>query len=159
MKCVLKVKTQDSDETVLFGERIGASLLGGEVLELSSDLGGGKTTLTKGIVKGLGSNDLVSSPTFTISNVYTGPKLTVHHYDFYRLSELGLMSQELQETMLEPHIVSIVEWAGDAHDLLPKDRLVSIQISPTADDENVRDLLIETDNESFMERLKLEINP
>lgn len=122
-------------------------------MELVSDLGGGKTTLTKGIVDGIGSSDLVSSPTFTVSNIYKADKVVIHHYDFYRLGELGLMSEELQETLDDPEAISIIEWAGEAHELLSKDRLIKIQIKPVAHDENYREIIIDSAN-SFADRLK-----
>jgi len=137
------IKTQDPDQTEQLGVAIGGLLKGGEVIELVSDLGGGKTTLTKGFAKGIGSTDLVSSPTFTISNVYKGTKLTLHHYDFYRLGEMGLMSEELAETLEDPEVVSVIEWAEEAHDMLPTGRLIRIEVSLVAADENYRDIIIE----------------
>lgn len=137
------LNSYDPDQTLEFGIRIGSLLQGGEVIELVSDLGGGKTTLTKGIVDGIGSADLVSSPTFTISNIYKGDKLTVHHYDFYRLGELGLMNEELQETLDDPTAVTIIEWAGEASSRLPKDRLIRIVINPVKADENQRTIEVE----------------
>lgn len=136
-------KTHSAKETEKLGQVIGRLLKGGEVIELSSDLGGGKTTLTKGIVSGMGSSDLVSSPTFTISNIYKAPHIEIHHYDFYRLGELGLMSDELQETLADPDSVSIIEWAGEAHDLLPKNRLIRIQFTPVKENAAHRTVTIE----------------
>lgn len=141
------IQTNSPQETAQLGEKLAGFLRGGEVLELVSDLGGGKTTFSQGIVKGLGSSDAVTSPTFTISNVYHGSTLDIHHYDFYRLGELGLMSEELQETLQDLKIVSIVEWAGEAHDILPPERLIRIEIRPTADNEQQREIIIEHDGE------------
>lgn len=150
MKHTVQFMTKSAEETMRLGDRIAHMLKGGEVLELNSDLGGGKTTFTKGVAAGLGSADQVSSPTFTISNIYEGRNLTVHHYDFYRLGELGLMSEELLETMSDPQAISIIEWAGEAHALLPKDKLIRIVIEPLADDENARRLTIQTDNDALL---------
>ena len=106
------------------GEAIGQSVSGGEVLELVGDIGAGKTTLTKGIARALGINEPVQSPTFTISRVYDSPKgLRLVHYDFYRLSEAGIMGDEIREAMDDDSVV-VVEWAGAVDDDLPKDRLV-----------------------------------
>lgn len=153
MKDLLKITTSSFDETMLLGEKLGLLLNGGEIIELSSDLGGGKTTLTKGIARGLGSNDLVSSPTFTISNVYSGSSLTIHHYDFYRLGELGLMSEELQETLNDPEAVSIIEWAGEAHKLLPTDKLIRIIIEPLATNEDARSFTFQAEQADIESRL------
>lgn len=150
-KCFM---TKNAEETMQLGIQIGKSLKGGEIIELVSDLGGGKTTITKGIAEGLGSKDLVSSPTFTISNIYRGDKLVIHHYDFYRIGELGIMSEELQETINDPEAVSIIEWAGEAHDLLPKERLVRVQLLPQREDENMRSIVITCNDEKLLGRLK-----
>ena len=75
-----------TDGMIKLGYEIGASLLGGEVLELVGDVGAGKTTFTKGLAKGIGVLETVQSPSFTISRVYEGEKLQLKHYDFYRLA-------------------------------------------------------------------------
>lgn len=96
-----------------FGNKLGAVLRGGEVIELIGDIGAGKTTLTKGIAQGLGVKDDVQSPTFTISRTYTaGNDLVLAHYDFYRLVDAGIMTMELHESVSDPHIVTVLEWAG-----------------------------------------------
>lgn len=103
------------------------------MLELVSDLGGGKTTFTRGLARGFGSSDRVASPTFTISRVYkAGPK-TMHHFDFYRLPEAGLIAEELAEVIGDQHCVTVVEWADIVQNVLPKERL-TIEITKTADD-------------------------
>ena len=105
------------------GERIGQRLKGGEVIELVSDLGGGKTTLVRGLARGVGSSDVVGSPTFTLSKVYRAPVFEVFHFDFYRLHEAGLMAHELQDLLGEPHSVVVVEWGDVVQHVLPEKRL------------------------------------
>ncbi len=118
------------------GEAIGQSVSGGEVLELVGDIGAGKTTLTKGIARALGINEPVQSPTFTISRVYDSPKgLRLAHYDFYRLSEAGIMGDEIREVMDDDSVV-VVEWAGAVDDDLPKDRLV-VKITTISEEERL----------------------
>ena len=118
------------------GEAIGQSLSGGEVLELVGDIGAGKTTLTKGIAQALGISEPVQSPTFTISRVYDSPKgLRLVHYDFYRLSEAGIMGDEIREAMDDDSVV-VVEWAGAVDDNLPKDRLV-VKITTISEEERL----------------------
>ncbi len=111
------------------------------MIVLASDLGGGKTTLVKGIAKGMGSLDKVGSPTFTLNKVYkcAGGK-TLQHFDFYRLSEPGVVAMELAEFLDDPKAVVVVEWGDIVKDELPKDRL-EIEIKPTPDDENARQLV------------------
>lgn len=121
---------------------MGRLLKGGEVIELISDLGGGKTAFVRGLAKGMGSVDQVSSPTFTISKVYTSPHLTLHHYDFYRLSEAGMVGNELDEQQDDPTRVVAVEWAEPVHALLPTDR-ARITLARDADDEQKRKITID----------------
>ena len=123
-----QIITENESDTYKLGAHIGARLIGGEILVLESDLGGGKTALARGIAEGIGSSDAVSSPTFTISHVYTGKKLTMHHYDFYRLGELGIMSEELQEVINELDSVAVIEWPEAASELLPPARTIHIKI-------------------------------
>src|SRR6185312_5854101 len=80
-----------SDNTSDVAMKIGRKLQGGEVIELISDLGGGKTTFVRGLAKGMGSQDTVRSPSFTLSNEYRSGKLTLYHFDFYRLEDPGIM--------------------------------------------------------------------
>ena len=105
---------------------------GGEVIELVSDLGGGKTTFVKGLAKGMGSEATVHSPSFTLDNQYQAGKLTLHHFDFYRLFEPGVMRDELAEILEEPGAVVVVEWGGIVQDVLPPERLV-IRICATGE--------------------------
>ncbi len=119
---------------------IGSKLRGGEVIELVSDLGGGKTAFVRGLAKGLGSLDQVRSPSFTISNQYRANTLTLYHFDFYRLSEPGIMRQELNEIIEDPQAVVAVEWAEIVESVLPTDRLT---VSIKATGENSREFSIE----------------
>lgn len=112
-----------TDEMITFGEEIGRQISEGMVLELVGDVGAGKTTFTKGLAKGLGIFETVQSPTFTISRVYEGEKLTLSHYDFYRLNDYGIMEMELAENLNNPKNVTVVEWAGDLAEILPKKHL------------------------------------
>ena len=111
-------------------EQIGARLRGGEVLELVSDLGGGKTTFVRGLAKGMGSNDPVRSPSFTLSNEYRSNELTLFHFDFYRLQEPGIMRDELAEALSDPKSIVAIEWGNVVNDVLPADRL-TIDIKAT----------------------------
>jgi tRNA threonylcarbamoyladenosine biosynthesis protein TsaE len=122
-----------AEQTEQLAEALGAKLRGGEVLELVSDLGGGKTTFTRGLVRGAGSSDKVASPTFTLSREYDAPKFTIAHFDFYRLGEAGIVGDELAEVISDPEYVSVVEWGDIVHDVLPEDRL-TVRIKLNADE-------------------------
>lgn len=129
----MQIESTSTNNTELLGKQIGERLRGGEVIELISDLGGGKTTLTHGIVAGAGSHDAVASPTFTVSRVYEAPLFSIHHFDFYRLDDPGIMSYELGELMGEPNVVMIIEWGDIVADLLPPKR-ININLQYIADD-------------------------
>jgi hydrolase, P-loop family len=93
-------------------------------LELIGDVGAGKTTFTKALVEKLGSNDEVTSPSFAINNRYQlNDGREVSHYDFYRLGEAGVISQELLEDLVNPQTCVIVEWAETVSQVLPAERL------------------------------------
>lgn len=96
---------------------------------LVSDLGGGKTALIKAIAGGAGSENDVTSPSFTISNQYKAGGLTFHHYDFYRLDEPGIMKAELAEVLADPEAVVMIEWGEIVEDILPPDTVkIAIQV-------------------------------
>ena len=127
-----QTSSTSSEATEQLAEKLGKSLKGGEVIELVSDLGGGKTTFVRGLARGMGSDDRVASPTFTISRVYEAGDKEIHHFDFYRLGEAGLIAGELADVLLDPSIVVVVEWAGIVQDVLPKKRLtITIEKTPT----------------------------
>lgn len=125
MNTVMTWQTEStvSATTEQLGAQLGSKLRGGEVLELVSDLGGGKTTFTRGLVHGSGSTDSVASPTFTLSREYSAPGFTIAHFDFYRLAEAGIVADELAEIVRDSHYVTVVEWGDIVHDVLPEGRL------------------------------------
>lgn len=132
--------SKDSEGTELFGVRLGQKLRGSEVIELSSDLGGGKTTLTAGIVKGAGSSDVVASPTFMVQKRYGCPNFTIAHFDFYRLSDDETFIQQTLSEELEAGDVAVIEWASQIPGALPK-RRVLIELRRDAEGENVRKII------------------
>lgn len=100
------------------------------VIDLIGDVGAGKTTFTRGLAQGLGVVEPVTSPSFTISKRYDFPGGELVHYDFYRLEDPGIMSEELSETLQDPHTVTVVEWAGGVTDLFPQDiQHIQIQLN------------------------------
>ncbi len=97
-----------------------------------SDLGGGKTTLVRGIARGFGSADKVASPTFTVSKEYVSGNKRIVHYDFYRLHDPGILEFELAESLNDPDTITIIEWADIVQDVLPADRL-TLHITSTGE--------------------------
>lgn len=138
---ILQISTDSSEATELLAEKIGRNLKGGEVIELASDLGGGKTTFVRGLARGAGSKDHVSSPTFKLCNEYEirhdKPEMfkpeRIYHYDFYRLPDSGLMGAELHDALQDDNGVVVVEWGKVAANVLPVDRL-KIRIHKLADE-------------------------
>jgi len=128
---ISSIDSTSSDATYELGVLVGQKCKGGEVFELISDLGGGKTTFIQGLAAGLESKDQVASPTFMLEKVYDG-RLPLHHFDFYRLGEAGIVGQELEETLAEPDVVIAIEWGDVVHDALPDDR-VTITIAKTGE--------------------------
>jgi len=126
------IDSTSSAQTEQIAADLGKNLRGGEVIELVSDLGGGKTTFTRGLVHGAKSVDAVSSPSFTISKVYQAQHFDIHHFDFYRLLEPGIIADELAEVLGDPHVVTVVEWGAIVRHVLPKQRL-TITIEPTSE--------------------------
>jgi tRNA threonylcarbamoyladenosine biosynthesis protein TsaE len=116
---------------------MGGKAIPGICIELRSDLGGGKTTFTRGFVRGIGSLDSVSSPTFTIGKQYKTDNLTCYHFDFYRLQEPGLVAEELYEALNDPTGIIIVEWADTVNGVLPDDRMI-VKIARVSEDADAR---------------------
>jgi tRNA threonylcarbamoyladenosine biosynthesis protein TsaE len=122
-------------EMKLFGAKLGGLLKGGECIELVGDVGAGKTTLVKGIARGLEIDETVQSPSFTISRVYDTPhELRLAHYDFYRLQDAGIMADELREAAADAQTITIIEWADIVSGVLPADHLtITIQATGESD--------------------------
>jgi tRNA threonylcarbamoyladenosine biosynthesis protein TsaE len=96
------------------------TLRGGEVLALYGDLGAGKTVFAKGIARGLGIADEVTSPTFIVMNEYGGGRLRLCHYDMYRADGENARNLGLHENFGRPDTVCVVEWPDNVGALLPK---------------------------------------
>jgi tRNA threonylcarbamoyladenosine biosynthesis protein TsaE len=116
-------RTTSEEETIALGERLARELPRRAVVLLIGDLGAGKTTLTKGIVKGLGAAEPeeVSSPTFTLIHEYGDAR--VYHVDLYRLDEPRQVRTLGLEELLERDAVVLVEWGERFPELWPPDRI------------------------------------
>ncbi len=113
------------------------------VLELRSDLGGGKTTFVRGLVRGVGSEDTVTSPTFTLNNQYMSKNgsIKISHFDFYRLGEAGIMADELAESINDAKTITVVEWGAIVAEVLPAARL-TIEFEPSVNSSDERHLTL-----------------
>ena len=132
-----------------FGKQLGQVLRSGVVIELIGDVGAGKTTLVKGLARGLGVEDEVQSPTFTLSRVYEIESGVLVHYDFYRLHDAGIMRHEIAEAVADPETIVVIEWGDIVEGVLPDDRL-SIHIVATSEDSREMTLLAGGNNAKQM---------
>ncbi|MFC3928671.1 tRNA (adenosine(37)-N6)-threonylcarbamoyltransferase complex ATPase subunit type 1 TsaE [Streptococcus caprae] len=125
--------SQNEQELMALGQRIGNLLQANDVLVLTGNLGAGKTTLTKGIAKGLGIEQMIKSPTYTIVREYEG-RLPLYHLDVYRIGD-DPDSIDLDEFLFGDG-VTVIEWGELLADNLPADYL-EIQIEPYGDGRQV----------------------
>ena len=113
--------THSPEETSALAQRLAQDLRGGEVIAFTGGMGAGKTAFTRGLARGLGIGERVSSPTFTVVNEYEGGRLPLFHFDMYRLSS----SEELYDIGWEDYLarggVCAVEWSEIVDDALEPD--------------------------------------
>lgn len=116
------IETNSSEETFRAGKELGEKAEPGQVFTLTGDLGVGKTVFTQGLAKGLGIEEPVNSPTFTIVQVYDEGRLPFYHFDVYRIGDV----EEMDEVGFEDYVmgdgVSLIEWANLIEEILPKKR-------------------------------------
>ncbi len=126
-------------ELIRAGEELGKTLKPPYFIELVGDVGAGKTTFVKGLAKGLGINDEITSPSYTISKCYQNDNITLNHYDFYRLDDPGIMSEDLEESLSDKDTITVVEWADIVRNTTP-DAVIKITIK----EDGSRELEVET---------------
>lgn len=110
------------DETYKIGKLIGSLVNSGDIICLIGDLGTGKTHLAKGIAKGLGIEDNITSPTFTIVNEYMG-RLILYHFDVYRVNDPDEIAAIGFDEYIFGNGVSVIEWANYIEELIPPNNL------------------------------------
>jgi len=129
------IRTESAAETRKLGERLADRLGPGDVILLEGELGAGKSELARGIAKGLGVAETVTSPSFTILNVYGSGRVPLYHFDWYRLES----EEELYELGMDEYLggdgIALVEWPGRCPEAVPEDCLL---IRIEAESENVR---------------------
>ena len=116
------IETKSPEETFRVGMRLGQKAAAGQVFTLTGDLGVGETVFTQGLARGLGIVEPVSSPTFTIVQVYDEGRLPFYHFDVYRIGDV----EEMDEVGFDDYImgdgVSLIEWADLIEEILPEKR-------------------------------------
>ncbi len=113
-------ETFTEQETFVLGERLAKEANPGGVYTLIGDLGVGKTIFTKGFAKGLGIQEHVNSPTFTIVQVYEEGRMPFYHFDVYRIGDVEEMDEIGYEDYIYGDGVSLIEWANLIEEILPK---------------------------------------
>lgn len=130
------LETNSPQETFSAGRQLGEKAFPGQVITLTGDLGVGKTVFTQGLAKGLGIEEPVNSPTFTIVQVYDEGRLPLYHFDVYRIS----CEEEMEDTGYEEYFygegVCLVEWAELVKELIPAEAVwITIEKDYTKDDD------------------------
>ena len=117
------IESRSAEETFALGKKIGENARPGEVYTLVGDLGVGKTVFTQGLAEGLGITEPISSPTFTIVQVYEEGRLPFYHFDVYRIGDV----EEMDEIGFEDYIygegVSLIEWSNLIEEILPEKKV------------------------------------
>ena len=122
------IETNSADETFETGRLLGQKAEAGQVYCLDGDLGVGKTVFTKGFACGLGIDEPVSSPTFTILQEYESGRLPLYHFDVYRIADVEEMDEIGFDDYIEGDGVCLIEWANLIKEILPKDPIfISIE--------------------------------
>ena len=114
--------SESSEQTEKIAYDVAAFLEPGDVVCLGGDLGAGKTVFAKGLVKALGVEGYVTSPTFTIVNEYSG-RYPIYHFDVYRINDVDEMFEIGFEEYIYGEGISIIEWADNIREILPPSRL------------------------------------
>ncbi len=127
-KSMRQFQMSSPEETELLGQKIGARLKGGEVLALFGGMGAGKTVLTRGIARGLGVAEGVSSPTFALVHEYDG-RLKIYHFDMFRVESWDDLYSTGFFDFLDSGAVLIVEWSENIENALPESA-VRIRLAP-----------------------------
>ena len=138
------------DEIIALGEELGKNAFANMLITMNGDLGAGKTTMTKGIAKGLGITKVVNSPTFTIMKIYEG-RLNLYHLDVYRITNPD-SDFELEE-YFEADGVCVIEWASQIEPLLPSSYL-NINITDLGDNKRKLELSVVGDNLDYIDLIK-----
>ena len=113
------IETFFAQETFDFGKKIGENARPGEVYTLIGDLGVGKTVFTQGVAAGLGIEEPISSPTFTILQIYEEGRMPFYHFDVYRIGDVEEMEEIGYEDCFYGEGICLIEWANLIEEILP----------------------------------------
>lgn len=122
MEKVTEIESFSAEDTLKLGESLGKNATPGDVYTLVGDLGVGKTVLTQGIALGLGIEEPISSPTFTIVQVYEEGRMPFYHFDVYRIGDIEEMNEIGYEDYFYGEGLTMIEWANLIEEILPPNR-------------------------------------
>lgn len=125
-------ETNSPEETFELGRQIGNDIVAGSVITLSGDLGVGKTVFAQGFAKGLGIDEPINSPTFTIVQVYDEGRIPLYHFDVYRIADPDEMYEIGYEEYFFGEGVCLIEWAELIQELLPEN-VIRVKIEKALD--------------------------
>jgi tRNA threonylcarbamoyladenosine biosynthesis protein TsaE len=149
---MLVLRSATEEDTRAIGRALGAAYRAGDTTILTGELGAGKTTLVRGIAEGLGSQDPVASPTFTLIREYGGGRLDVVHADVYRLDRLqDVVDLGLDELRDTGRAILLVEWGDAVSELLPDDHL-RVELAEADLGEDARRIVLSATGASWVER-------
>ena len=114
------IETWSPKETYALGEKIGREALPGQVYTLNGDLGVGKTVFTQGVAAGLGIQEPVNSPTFTIVHVYEEGRMPFYHFDVYRIGDVEEMEEIGYQDYFYGEGLCMIEWAQLIEEIIPE---------------------------------------
>lgn len=123
MKREMIYESYKPEDTFGIGEEIGRGALPGQICTLTGDLGVGKTVFTQGVARGLGIEETVNSPTFTIVQIYESGRIPLYHLDVYRIGDVSEMDEIGYEDYFYGDGLCIIEWADLIEELLPAERM------------------------------------
>jgi tRNA threonylcarbamoyladenosine biosynthesis protein TsaE len=132
---IVHVATSSVDQTRELGEALATLAKPGDVIVLAGDLGAGKTAFVQGFGRGLGVEERITSPTFTLVHVYDAGRLPIHHLDVYRLEQLSEAVDLGLPEMLDDGGVVLIEWGDAITPVLPHD-LLEVRITFGAGDDD-----------------------
>jgi tRNA threonylcarbamoyladenosine biosynthesis protein TsaE len=154
----MEMLSKSDNKTKEIGQRLGRNIVkslknkDNFVIGLIGDLGGGKTIFIKGVAKGLGIKDSITSPTFTLLKEYKAKGIDLYHFDFYRLKNLtDAKDLGLLEYLEKPKSVSLIEWADRLKDILPKEKII---IEFDFLDDNTRRLIFKPFGKKYTDLVK-----
>ena len=119
----MTIETNRPEETFRLGQKLGEKAKAGQIYTLNGDLGVGKTVFTQGIARGLGITEAVSSPTFTIVQVYEEGRLPFYHFDVYRIGDIEEMEEIGYDDYFFGNGVCMIEWAELIEELIPENSI------------------------------------